>query len=132
MSNIEPAGRMTRTQLFVVTAVIEVGAGLALLVAPSPAIKLLFGPSEIATAVAIGRVTGAALLSLGATCWWARHDGSSAASRALVSGLFIYNAAVVALVLSASLGSLGPTLWAIAVLHGSMALWCLWSQRIGR
>jgi hypothetical protein len=132
MSSIESVGRRTPAQFFVATAVMEVGAGLALLLAPALVIKLLFGPSEIQTGVAIGRLAGAALVSLGAACWWARHDGGSAASRGLVSGLLIYNAAVVALVLSASFGSLGPPLWAAVVVHGAMAIWCVWSLRIGR
>ena len=68
------AARMTAAQLFAVTAVMEVGAGLALLVAPVLVISLLFVTSEIQTAVAIGRLAGAALISLGAACWWARQS----------------------------------------------------------
>ena len=79
--------RMTSTQFFAVTAGMEVGAGLVLIVAPALVIRLLFGTFEIQTGVAIGRLAGAALVSLGAACWWARHDGGSAASRGLVSGL---------------------------------------------
>jgi hypothetical protein len=120
---------MTPTQLFVVTAVMEVGAGVALLVAPAIIISLLFGPSEAEAAIALGRLAGAALVSLGAACWWARHDGGGAASRGLVSGLLIYNAAVVALVLSGSLGSISPLLWAAVVLHGAMTIWCVRSLR---
>jgi hypothetical protein len=116
--------------LFVATAVIEIGAGVALLVAPALVITLVFDPSEMQTAAAMGRLAGAALLSLGAACWWARHDGGSAASRGLVSGLLIYNAAVVGLVFSGSLGSISPLLWALIVVHGSMALWCVWSLRV--
>ena len=115
--------------LFVVTAVIEVGAGVALLVAPAFIIALLFSPSEFEAAVAMGRLAGAALLSLGAACWWARRDGSSPASRGLMSGMLIYNVAVVALIFSGSLGSISPLLSAVIVLHGTMAIWCVWSLR---
>ena len=131
MISIESVGRMTPTPFFVVTAVMEVGAGLVLLVAPALVIRLLFGSSEIQTGVAMGRLAGAALVSLGAACWWARHEGS-AASRGLMGGLLIYNAAVVALVLSATFGSLGPPLWAVVFVHGVMAAWCVWSLRVGR
>ena len=110
---------------FVVTALAEVGAGLALLVAPALVVGLLFGPSEIRPGAAIGRLAGAALLSLGAACWWARHDGGSVASRGLVGGLLIYNAAVVALIISGSLGPVSRLLWAAVVFHGAMALWCV-------
>jgi hypothetical protein len=124
--------RMTSTQFFAVTAWLEVGAGLVLIVAPALAIRLLFGTFEIQTGVAIGRLAGAALVSLGAASWCARHDGGSAASKGLVSGLLIYNAAVVVLVLSGSFGSLGPPLWAVAIVHAAMAIWCVWLLRAGR
>ena len=80
-------------------------------------------------AVAMERLAAAALLSLGTASWWARHDRGSAASRGLMGGLLIYNAAVVALVLAGNFGSVGPPLWAIAFLHGAMALWCVWLLR---
>jgi hypothetical protein len=132
MSHIASVGRMTPRDLFVVTAVMEVGAGLALIAAPALLLRLLFGPSESQAGVAIGRLAGASLLSLGAACWWSRHDGVSAAARGLVSGLLIYNAAVVALVLSASFGSIGPLLLTVVVVHGAMGLWCTWSLWAGR
>jgi hypothetical protein len=114
---------MTPTQFFVVTAAMEVGAGVVLLVAPALVIRLLFGSSDIQTGVAIGRLAGAALVSLGAASWWARIDGGSAASRGLIGALLIYNAAVVALILAATFGPPGPILWAIVALHGAMAFW---------
>jgi hypothetical protein len=129
MISIESVDRLAPTQFFVVSAVMEVGAGLALLIAPALAIRLVFGSSGTEAGVALGRVAGAALLSLGAACWWARLDGGTVAARALVSGMLIYNLAVVALVLTGSLGSVGPLLWAVALLHGAMALWCLLSFR---
>jgi hypothetical protein len=116
---------MSRSLFFVLTAAMEAGGGLAFLVAPSLIISLLFTSSRIQAAVAMGRLAGAALVSLGGACWWAREDGGSAASRGLVSGLLIYNAAVVALVLFGNFGSPGALLWAIALLHGAMAIWCV-------
>jgi hypothetical protein len=120
---------MTPTQFFMVTAVMEVGAGLALLLAPALVVGLVFGSSDVQSGAAIGRLAGAALVSLGAACWWARYDGGSPASSGLVRGLLIYNAAVVALVLSGSLGPIGPPLWAVVVVHGAMAIWCVWLLR---
>jgi hypothetical protein len=120
----------TTTQFLVVTAVMEVGAGLALLLAPGLVSRLLFGAAATQATLAIARLAGAALVSLGAACWWARHDDASAASRGLVSGLLIYNAAVVVLVLSGSFGAPGPPLWALAILHGTMAIWCVRSLQV--
>jgi len=125
MSSPEPVGRTAVTQLFIVTAALEVGAGLILLLAPAPVITLLFGPAVDAfPATAMARLSGAALLSLGAGCWWARGDERSVASRALVRALLLYNAAVVALLLFGGFGPLGPPLWAVVAIHGAMATWC--------
>jgi hypothetical protein len=118
---------MSVRTLFIVTAALELGAGLTLLVAPAVVIRVLFGSAvDLFPAVGIGRLTGAALLSLGAACWWARNDERSAASRALVGALLIYNAAVVALGIGGAIGALGPLQWAAVVLHGVQALWCAW------
>ena len=125
MGSVESGVSRRVTQLFIVTAAMELGAGLALLVAPAVAIRLLFGSAvEVFPAVGIARLTGAALLSLGAACWWARDDERSAASRALVGAMLTYNAAVVALVLFGTLGSLGPLQWAAVVVHGALGIWC--------
>ena len=118
---------MNVAQLFIVTAMIESVAGLTLLLAPAVFIRLLFGSAiDVFPAAGVARLTGAALLSLGAACWWARHEERSAASRALVGGMLIYNATVVALVIAGALGALGPLQWAAVVLHGAMAIWCAW------
>jgi hypothetical protein len=133
MSSIEAVSGRTYTHFFLVTAVMEIAAGLAFLLAPALVVRLLLGPSEVQMAVGIWRLAGAAILSLGAACWWARHDASSAASKGLVRGLLIYNAAVVGLVLSGSLGWPVPAaLWAVAALHGAMAIWCISSFRVGQ
>jgi hypothetical protein len=125
---VHSSSRLTNvTWLFVATAAIESGAGLTLLVAPAVVVRLVFGSAaDLFPAVGVARLTGAALLSLGAACWWARHDGPSAASQALLGALLIYNAAVVALSLLGALGALGPLLWAAVVLHGVQAIWCAW------
>jgi hypothetical protein len=125
MSSSESRPRTSVTPLFIFTAAIEVGAGLTLLVAPAVVIRLLFGPAiDVFPAAGIARVAGAALVSLGAACWWARRDERSAASRALVGAMLIYNLAVVALVIVGALGALGPLQWAAVVLHGALAIWC--------
>jgi hypothetical protein len=127
MGSVESGPLKSVTPLFIVSAAIESGAGLTLLVAPAVVIRLLFGPAvEVFPAVGIARLTGAALLSLGAACWWARNDERSVASGALVGAMLIYNTAVAALVLVGALGSLGPLQWAAVVLHGAMGIWCAW------
>ena len=125
MSSVESDHSKNVAQLFMVTAALELGAGLALLVAPAAIVRLSFGAAvELFPAVGIARLTGVALLSLGAACWWARDDVRSAASRAVVRAMLIYNAGVLALVLLGGLGALGLPQWAAVVIHGAMGIWC--------
>ena len=62
-------------RLLIVTAVIELGAGLALVGLPSAAVALLLGsPLDAPAAVTLGRLAGAALFALGVACWLAHYD----------------------------------------------------------
>jgi hypothetical protein len=125
MTSIESSPLTSVKELFIVTAAVELGAALMLLVAPAVVVRLLFGSAvEVFPAAGVARLTGAALLALGAACWWARHEERSAVSKALVGGLLIYNAAVVALVIAGALGPLGRLQWTAVILHGVQAIWC--------
>jgi polar amino acid transport system substrate-binding protein len=112
--------------LLTATAVLEVGAGLALLTVPT----LLFGP-EIGTPTGstVARIAGAALLAIGVACWLARHDGQSYAARGLVGGLLVYNALVVAVLMYAgtALRVSSSGLWPAAAIHAAMTVWCMTS-----
>jgi len=110
--------------LLAATAVLEVGAGLALLTVPS----LVFGPAiDTPTGLTVARVGGAALLAIGVACWLARHDGQSQAARGLVGGLLVYNAVVAAVLTYAGtvLGLSSGGLWPAAAIHGVMTAWCV-------
>jgi len=64
--------------LHTVTAVIELGAGLALLCFSSTTVALLLGsPLDAPNALTVARVGGAGLISLGITCWLARDDSQA-------------------------------------------------------
>jgi hypothetical protein len=72
-------------RLLIVTAVIELGAGLALLCVPSPTVALLLGsPLAAPAAVTLGRVAGAALFALGIANWLAHRDEQSDAARGVI------------------------------------------------
>jgi len=74
-----------KISLLVVTAVIEAGAGLALMIWPSTAVMFLLGSSlDSQAGLTLGRVAGAALLTLGVACWLARHDAESRPAAALI------------------------------------------------
>lgn len=118
--------------LLLVTAVIEAGTGLALVISPAVPASLLFGTAlDTPVALTVGRVAGAALLSLGVACWQARHDGQSRAANGLVAAMLLYNTAVVALLAAAAIGSglVGVGLWPGVFLHMAMAVWCIACSR---
>ena len=122
--------------LYAITAVIEVGAGLALLCLPSAAVDLLLGaPLEAPAALAMARVGGVALLTLGVACWLARGDTQSPAARGLVAAMVLYNLGVVFILGTAGIRSLpvGVVLWpAAVVLHTAMTVWCIVSLLSGK
>jgi hypothetical protein len=121
--------------LFIVTAVIEAGAGLALVGWPSLTVALLLGSSlETPIGLTVARVAGAALFSLGAACWFARHDEQSRAATGLIAAMLLYNSAAVALLGAAGIGSglVGIGVWPAVVLHAALAVWCLMCLRSSR
>jgi len=81
-----------RRKLFIATAFIEVGAGVALMSVPALVIWLVLAVRDPSPeALVIGRVGGAALLAIGLECWLARDDRDNRAQRALLFGAFVYN-----------------------------------------
>jgi hypothetical protein len=114
--------------LHTLTAVIELGAGLALLCFPSATVALLVGaPLETAPALTVARVGGAGLLALGVACWLARGDTQSRAAKGLIAAMLLYNIAVAGVLAFAGLGFglLGVALWPAVVLHSVMTVWCV-------
>jgi hypothetical protein len=114
--------------LLTATAATEAGAGLALLACPSAVVTLLLGSGlNTAAAVALGRMAGAALLSLGVACWLARGDEHSRAALGLVTAMALYNFGVVVLLGYAGIrsGAAGIALWPAVGLHTAMTFWCI-------
>jgi hypothetical protein len=119
---------MKTKPLFIATAVIEVGAGLALLVSPALAASILIAaPFDTSPDSVVGRVAGAALLALALACWRARDDEHNRAAAGIVSGMLLYNAVAVMVLADAGivLHMSGIGLWPAVVLHAAMAVWCL-------
>ena len=112
--------------LLVLTAVIEAGAGLVFLLAPSVAAMLLFGSSPDApVALMVTRLTGAALVTLGVACWLVCGDLESRAAAGVVAAVLFYNLAALTILVAAGIsGLVGITLWLGVVLHSTMAVWC--------
>lgn len=113
--------------LFNASAIVEVLIGLALLVAPLFVIAMLLGDGLGPTGVAVARVLGIGLLSVGVAGWESPGQDARLAPRA---GLCIYNvgAAVVLVILGAYGGMNGLLLWPVVVLHalfGTVMLWVM-------
>lgn len=124
---------MSPAPFFIVTAVVEVGAGVCLLVLPTVVFELLLGVSQAAPeATLVGRLAGSALFALGVASWLARRGGQSPVRYGLITGLLIYNGSAVTLFVYAGLGlsMAGIALWPAVVLHSGMAAWCVACLRI--
>jgi hypothetical protein len=118
---------MKTKRLFVVTAVAEVGIGVALLLSPQFPVSMLLGtPLGAAGAQPVARVAGAALLSLGIACWLARDVEHSSVAAGLIAAMLTYNTAAVAVLAHAAivLRLFGIGLWPAVLLHAALAVWC--------
>jgi hypothetical protein len=114
-------------RLLIATAVIEMGAGLALLIVPAVTVRLLLGAEIAGAAIPLGRLAAAALLALGVACWLARGDAQSRAVRGLVAAMLIYNFGAVMVLGAAGIQSqtAGIILWLAVPLHAAMGVWCV-------
>ena len=113
--------------LFRVSAIIEILTGIALLVVPLFVIGLLLGDGLGPTGVAVARVLGIGLLSVGIAGWESPGQDTRLAPRA---GLCSYNvgAAMLFVILGTTGGMTGLLLWPAAVLHaliGALMLWVI-------
>jgi hypothetical protein len=113
--------------LLTLTAVIETGTGLALLVAPVVVVQLLLGAEISGAAIPLGRVAGTALLALSVACWLARFDVQSRSASGLVAAMSLYNLGAVVVLGAAGiqLQTVGIVLWLAVILHAAMAVWCI-------
>jgi len=113
---------MKSKALLAINAALETGTGVALVLAPSGStIALLGSPIDSPAGSVITRVLGASLFSLGIACWFSRDE-----ARCLVAAVFVYNVAVVALLIHAfvGLGIWGLALPPAVILHALLTMCC--------
>jgi hypothetical protein len=125
---------MVARTLLMVTALVETPIGLMLLVSPALVVAFLLGVSlDAPAALIVGRIAGAALLSLGAACWLARDDGPSRARRGLIAAMLLYNSAAAGVLANAGVGVglVGVLMWPAVALHAALAVWCIVCLRKG-
>jgi hypothetical protein len=121
--------------LLILTAALEGGTGLALLVAPAAVVFALLGDTlDAPGSRVVARVAGAALVALGLACWQARKEPNSSAAAGVVGGMLLYNATVAVLMVYAGLGLglSGAGLWPGVALHLALAVWCVACLRVRR
>jgi len=114
--------------LYTATAVIEAGAGLALLFCPALTVVLLLGAQvDASAALTVARVGGMGLLTLGVAWWLARDDARSRAAKGLVAAMVLYNLGVALILGAAGIRAhlIGLALWPAVTLHAVMAVWCI-------
>ncbi len=116
---------MQSNLLFKASAIIEILTGVALLIAPSLIIGLLLGDGLSTTGVAVARMLGIGLLSVGVAGWESREQNKRFAPRA---GLCLYNigAAVVLAVFGSMSATSGILLWPVVGLHSLAGVAMLW------
>ncbi|HKI21330.1 MAG TPA: hypothetical protein VKA15_25780 [Isosphaeraceae bacterium] len=97
-----------------VAALAEAVTGVALVVAPSLVAQLLLGTELSGAAVAVGRVAGISLLSLGFACW-----PGEGPTRAALRGMATYGLLVTLYLMYLGLRgeSVGSLLWPAVALH---------------
>ena len=113
-------------KLLIATAVLEVATGASLLTAPSFIARLLLGAGlESPVAVLLGKVAGAALLSIGLACWVDRNR-SGRGPLGLVTGLAAYNAMGAVLLARGAIvdGMDGVAIWPACAVHLALLIWC--------
>jgi len=111
---------MTTKLITTVSAAIEAATGIALIAVPELVGRVLLGVGLSDSGIAVGRVAGFALLSLGLACWPTADDATPSAVRAL----FTYNllGAVYLGYLRASGEFVAFLLWPACALHAVLAL----------
>ena len=108
-------------------AMVEAIPGLGLLVAPAATSSLLLGvPFDAPNALLVGRLAGAALLSLAIACWQARDSERGAAAAGIITAMLFYNEAASSLLVYANirLDLQSSLLWPAIVLHQGLAVCC--------
>jgi hypothetical protein len=119
--------------LLALGGVLETVVGLGLIAAPSAlAFVLLRAPLEGA-GIAVARIAGAGLLSLGIACWRSRGDATSPAGLSVSWGLLAYNllACVVLALACPPLSGGGLVAAGAAAVHGAVGV-ALLAALLGR
>jgi hypothetical protein len=123
-SQSEHAVEVGLKRLLIAKSAVEILAGLAFALFPGSLFVILLGtPLELGGLFAF-RMFGAAIFAIGLACWLACSDSESQTARGLVLAMLVYDAAFVAILLSARLGARlsGIGLWPVVILHSGLGI----------
>lgn len=111
---------MTTKKLVMVSAAIEVVTGIALVVDPGFVVRVLLGTDLLGGGIAVSRVAGSALLSLGLACWPSEGDLTEHS----IWALFTYNLliGIYSAYLRVGGGFVSYLLWPVCALHSLLAI----------
>jgi hypothetical protein len=112
---------MAAVRLMSLAAAIEAATGLALIIFPQAVASLLLGAELAVAGIAVARVAGIALLSLGVVCWMSRQDADNSAA---LAAMLTYNVLVTAYLVYLGFGGelVGILLWPVIALHAVLSL----------
>lgn len=118
-------------RLLLVSAILEILAGVAALLAPGILGRLLLGGGVSEADAPLVRLGGAGLVALGVACWLVRRDAPSRSASGLGAAMLVYNLGAVIVLGAAGMVSrpVGFALWPAVVLHVAMAGWCIAALR---
>jgi hypothetical protein len=116
-----------RRQVLMGAALVEIGAGLGLMLSPAALIAMLLGIEPEGAVTVPGRMAGIALLALGLAAWPSCQVGEE---KSAMRGLLTYNG-LVALDLAwlGARGMGGPLLWPTVMLHAATVLLLAFTHR---
>jgi hypothetical protein len=109
-------------KLLALGAVGEAATGIVLATYPQVFIRLLMGAELSGAAIALGRLTGFALLALGMACW--PRDQAATGNRAALPAMLTYSLLAAVYLAALGLGGtlVGILLWPAVVAHAVLTL----------
>jgi hypothetical protein len=125
---------MRARNFLIVTVLLEGGIGLLLLARPPIPLMLLLGVEHAAPeALAIARITGAALLAIGVVCWQGLRDRARPERNGLLLGILTYDVMAASILAYSGwfMNLVGIALWPAVGLHAALSGWCvvcLWNN----
>lgn len=107
------------SKLVTFAAILEAATGLALFVAPSVVARWLLGAELSGAALAVGRVAGIGLFSLGLACW-----PDKGTTRPALGAMLTYNVLITLYLLYLGVRGewVGLLLWPAVVVHAALTL----------